>query len=439
MGVKEGNPQGEQTFPIPATLSVDRRHIHEWGARVQRAELGEYVRPEGGVYALEDGGGSKGGFNLPPRVPLPHFSSQSRDRERPLSRGGWGQRGQEGRSGGGAPPPPPPPPPPSGELSDNDSEGSNEGEHNQSSRNSGRRVGDREELPTGASEAPPARYDPDQPWYYDPRQVWHRKAAPRNPNEGQNTWDIRSRASQVTTIRHGKRGSSTWKGCLGSKFGPINEADEARRRLAWMKQMPEESFANFFIRFNKYAPLTGFNDEALITYLKKGVAPWLPLQVVTGREEPRSYDEWTQVFTKLDRAVLELTSGPPIQNQLGQGGSKADPTGKRDNRGLQQLGAMRKNMTTKIEGKRKTAAIAETEENGPKWSFGQELLTPGGNGLPKKERRSGEDEDRSSVCVVDKRSTGPRTALTQNHWNGQWRIKEAQRELPRPIQLEEEG
>ncbi|KAJ3921829.1 hypothetical protein F5877DRAFT_75880 [Lentinula edodes] len=149
MGAKEGNPQGEQTVPIPATPSVDRRHIHEWGAPVQRAELGEYVRPEGGVYALEDGGGGKGRFNLPPR-------------------GDGGQREQEGRSGGGAPPPPPPPPPPSGEPGDSSSEGSNEGEHTQSSRNGGRREEDRGELPTGAPGAPPTCYDPDQPWYYDP-------------------------------------------------------------------------------------------------------------------------------------------------------------------------------------------------------------------------------------------------------------------------------
>ncbi|KAJ3924964.1 MAG: hypothetical protein NXY57DRAFT_968652 [Lentinula lateritia] len=194
MGVREGNFQEGQTAPLPATLSVDRRHIQEWGACVQRAKLGEYVRPEGGRYAMEDGGatvggGGKGGFNLPPRVPPPHFSSQSRDRERPLSRGGRAQRGQEGRSGGGPPPPPPPPPPPSEGPGDNDSEGSNEGEHTQSSRNSGGREEDREELPAGAPEVPPTRYDPDQPWYYDPRQGWHRKAAPRPSNEGQNTWE----------------------------------------------------------------------------------------------------------------------------------------------------------------------------------------------------------------------------------------------------------
>ncbi|KAJ4492085.1 hypothetical protein C8J55DRAFT_556477 [Lentinula edodes] len=185
--------------------------------------------------------------------------------------------------------------------------------------------------------------------------------------------------------------------------------------------MPEESFANFFIRFNEYTPLTGFDDEALVTYLKKGVAPWLPLQVVTGREEPQSYDEWTQVFTKLD----------------GAGGSKIGPTGKKDDKGLPQLGAKRKTTITKVEGKRKTAATVGTGENGPKRSFGQELPIPGGNGLPKKEWRSGEDEDRSSACIVDERSTGQRTVLTQNHRNDLWRNREAQRELPKPIQLEE--
>ncbi|KAJ3884693.1 hypothetical protein GG344DRAFT_83640 [Lentinula edodes] len=203
MGVREGNLQEGQTAPLPTTPSVDRRRIQEWGARVQRAELGEYVRPEGGRYAMEDGGAAvgregRGGFNLPPRVPPPHFSSQSRDRERPPSRGGRAQRGQEGRSGGGAPPPPPPPPPPSGGPSDNSSEGSNEGEHTQSGRNGGRRGEDREELPTGAPEAPPTRYDPDQPWYYDPRQGWHRKVAPRPPIEGRNTWESNEEKNRIT-------------------------------------------------------------------------------------------------------------------------------------------------------------------------------------------------------------------------------------------------
>ncbi|KAJ3916694.1 hypothetical protein F5877DRAFT_80667 [Lentinula edodes] len=96
------------------------------------------------------------------QVPAPHLSSQLRDREQPLSQAGWDQRGQEGRSGGGAPPPPPPPPPPSGGPGDNDSEGSNKGEHTKSSRNGGSREEDRGELPTGAPEAPPTL----RKWWY---------------------------------------------------------------------------------------------------------------------------------------------------------------------------------------------------------------------------------------------------------------------------------
>ncbi|KAF8830875.1 hypothetical protein HHX47_DHR1000171 [Lentinula edodes] len=179
MGVREGNPQEGQTVPLPATPSVDRRHIQEWGARVQRAELGEYVRPEGGRYTLEDGGiaaseGGKGGFNLPDRVPPPHLSSHSRDREQALSQGGWDQRGQEGRSRGGPPPPP----------------------------------------PTGAPVVPQTRYDPDQPWYYDPRQGWHRNAAPRLFNEGWNTWESNEEKNRITI---GKIKSFTGDDCSAWK------------------------------------------------------------------------------------------------------------------------------------------------------------------------------------------------------------------------------
>ncbi|KAJ3871342.1 hypothetical protein F5051DRAFT_446316 [Lentinula edodes] len=217
MGVREGNPQEGQSAPLPVTPSVDRRRIQEWGARVQRAELREYVRPEGGRYALED-------------EHLPHTFQITRD------------------------------------------------------------------------EVPPTRYDPDQPWYYDPRQGWHRKAAPRPPNEGRNTWESNEEKNQITIelkLDVGKIESfagddrSAWKTwvlslermfgvrptiyarekdkctsaashltgaalshsdtlnrqrlrgkytCLedwtefkrefGSKFRPIDEADEARRRLA---------------------------------------------------------------------------------------------------------------------------------------------------------------------------------------------------------------
>ncbi|KAJ3911380.1 hypothetical protein F5877DRAFT_86048 [Lentinula edodes] len=42
MGVREGSPREEQSAPLPATPSMDRRRIQEWGARMQRAELGEY-------------------------------------------------------------------------------------------------------------------------------------------------------------------------------------------------------------------------------------------------------------------------------------------------------------------------------------------------------------------------------------------------------------
>ncbi|KAH7870397.1 uncharacterized protein C8R40DRAFT_1175661 [Lentinula edodes] len=105
MGVKEGNPQGEQTFPVPATPSVDRQRIQEWGARVQRAELGEYVRPEGGMYTLGDGG------------------IASIERLRTTSE----PRGVGSKGTGGAPPLPPPLLPPSGGPGDNNSEGSDEG------------------------------------------------------------------------------------------------------------------------------------------------------------------------------------------------------------------------------------------------------------------------------------------------------------------------
>ncbi|KAF8824193.1 hypothetical protein HHX47_DHR8000249 [Lentinula edodes] len=168
MGVREGNPQEEPSAPLPATPSVDRRRIQEWGARRQRAELGEYVRPEGGRYALEDGGiaasgGDRGGFKPPNRAPPPHLSNHSRDRERPPSQGGQDHRGQVGRSGGGTPPPSP-----LGGPGDNDSEGSYKGEHTRSSREGGRNDNNRGKLPTGAPEVPPTCYDPDQPWYYDP-------------------------------------------------------------------------------------------------------------------------------------------------------------------------------------------------------------------------------------------------------------------------------
>ncbi|KAJ3871345.1 hypothetical protein F5051DRAFT_446314 [Lentinula edodes] len=127
--VPGGDPHDRQAAPIPATPSMDRQWIQEWGARVQRAEQGEYVRPGGGMYTLEDGGltvrgGGKEGPIFPDKAPPLHQLNYLRDQEKPLSQGGRDQQGQIGRSGGGAPPPPPPP---SGGPDNNDSDGSNKG------------------------------------------------------------------------------------------------------------------------------------------------------------------------------------------------------------------------------------------------------------------------------------------------------------------------
>ncbi|KAF8824517.1 hypothetical protein HHX47_DHR8000248 [Lentinula edodes] len=231
IGVKEGNPQEGQTAPLPATPSVDRRRIQEWGARMQRAELGEYVRLEGGRYAVEDGGvaasgGGRGGFRPPDREPPPHLSSQTRDRERPLSQGGRDQRRQEERSGGGAPPPPPPPPPPSGGPGDNDSEGSNKGERTQSSRNGGRNGDDGVELlkylQLATTRTNPGIMIPNKVGIVKqlldtPMKDGTLGGAMRRKTElpsSQNLTLVRSKASQVTTGLHGRRGSSVWKGCL---------------------------------------------------------------------------------------------------------------------------------------------------------------------------------------------------------------------------------
>ncbi|GAW00920.1 hypothetical protein LENED_002479 [Lentinula edodes] len=255
--------------------SVDRRRIHEWGARVQRAELGEYGRPEGGAYALETREEAK-------------------------------------------------------------------------------------ELPTGAPEVPPTRYDPDQPWYYDPRQGWHRKAAPRPPNEGRSTWESNEEKNRITirskpwvlslermfgvrpTIyaREKDKCTSAASHLTGAAFPRCDTLNRQRLRGGYTCL---ESFANFFIRFNEYAPLTGFNNEALVTYLKKGVAP-------TGRFQNRS--NWKDGRQRASAAWGE-----------------------------------EENYDT---------ATAGTEENGLKRSFGQELLIPGGNGLLKKERRRGGRKDDST-------------------------------------------
>ncbi|KIK58501.1 hypothetical protein GYMLUDRAFT_245925 [Collybiopsis luxurians FD-317 M1] len=64
-----------------------------------------------------------------------------------------------------------------------------------------------------------------------------------------------------------------------SYFGLFDPARDAQVKLAWIKQMDNESFATFIIRFQEYAFKTGYNDTAL------------------------NYPQWVQQFQELDNSI----------------------------------------------------------------------------------------------------------------------------------------
>ncbi|KIK58921.1 hypothetical protein GYMLUDRAFT_245694 [Collybiopsis luxurians FD-317 M1] len=62
-------------------------------------------------------------------------------------------------------------------------------------------------------------------------------------------------------------------------FRLFNPARDAQVKLAWIKQMDNESFATFIIRFQEYAFKTGYNDTTL------------------------NYPQWVQRFQELDNSI----------------------------------------------------------------------------------------------------------------------------------------
>lgn len=50
-------------------------------------------------------------------------------------------------------------------------------------------------------------------------------------------------------------------------FRLFDPAQDTQVKLAWIKQMDNESFATFIIRFQEYAFKTGYNDTALVAML----------------------------------------------------------------------------------------------------------------------------------------------------------------------------
>ena len=66
-----------------------------------------------------------------------------------------------------------------------------------------------------------------------------------------------------------------------------------------------ESFADFFIRFQEWAVKTGFNDEALLHQLRKSVHQWMDITISAQRPRPTTYDEWVESYSMLDAGVRE--------------------------------------------------------------------------------------------------------------------------------------
>ncbi|KIK66501.1 hypothetical protein GYMLUDRAFT_239442, partial [Collybiopsis luxurians FD-317 M1] len=74
-------------------------------------------------------------------------------------------------------------------------------------------------------------------------------------------------------------------------------------KLAWIKQMDNESFATFIIRFQEYAFKTGYNDTALVAMLRGAVTRSLDVTVAAQTHPPQNYPQWVQRFQELDNSI----------------------------------------------------------------------------------------------------------------------------------------
>ncbi|KIK58896.1 hypothetical protein GYMLUDRAFT_245675 [Collybiopsis luxurians FD-317 M1] len=74
-------------------------------------------------------------------------------------------------------------------------------------------------------------------------------------------------------------------------------------KLAWIKQMDNELFATFIIRFQEYAFKMGYNDTALVAMLRGAVTRNLNMTVAAQTHPPQNYPQWVQRFQELDNSI----------------------------------------------------------------------------------------------------------------------------------------
>ncbi|KIK58346.1 hypothetical protein GYMLUDRAFT_246070 [Collybiopsis luxurians FD-317 M1] len=86
-------------------------------------------------------------------------------------------------------------------------------------------------------------------------------------------------------------------------FGLFDPARDAQVKLAWIKQMDNESFATFIIRFQEYAFKMGYNNTALVAMLRGAVTRSLDITVAAQTHPPQNYPQWVQQFQELDNLI----------------------------------------------------------------------------------------------------------------------------------------
>ena len=74
-----------------------------------------------------------------------------------------------------------------------------------------------------------------------------------------------------------------------SYFRLFDPARDAQVKLAWIKQMDNEAFAMFIIRFQEYAFKMGYNDTALVAMLCGVVMRSLDMTVAAQTNPPQNY------------------------------------------------------------------------------------------------------------------------------------------------------
>jgi len=111
---------------------------------------------------------------------------------------------------------------------------------------------------------------------------------------------------------------TTWEAferLLKEHFDDPNEREHAQAKISSLKQ-GKKSADEFFVEFEDLMDLAGYNDEAYIHLLRDNLDKEVVRAIYHQREMPKTYAEWKEHATQIDRHIKEFEKGAPGRNEM---------------------------------------------------------------------------------------------------------------------------